>query len=61
MKSIDNIGTIKYNHLNGEHEKMTKRTFNPHNVKHKRGHGYRARLKRTLQRRMRKGRKRLVP
>lgn len=40
---------------------MTKRTFQPHNTKRKRGHGYRARLKRTLMRRMRKGREKLVP
>lgn len=40
---------------------MVKRTFQPHNTKRKRGHGYRKRLKRTLLRRMRKGRKRLMP
>ena len=40
---------------------MTKRTFQPSNIRKNRGHGYRSRLKRTLQRRMRKGRKRLVP
>jgi len=42
---------------------MPKRTYNPSNVKRKRTHGFRARLKRAahiLKNRRRKGRKRLA-
>jgi len=40
---------------------MTKRTFQPSKRRRAKTHGYRARTKRTLQRRIRKGRKRLIP
>jgi large subunit ribosomal protein L34 len=40
---------------------MVKRTFQPNVRRRKKTHGFRSRLKRTLKRRMKKGRHKLIP